>query len=69
MAQKNEKQKGRLSAVRSNDLLGCPDCGGPVQYYHGSFKFEGGMTRIVCKKKCKGWKVIHEFQRHIGSAT
>jgi len=64
----DEKKDGLLT-VRSSNELCCPDCGGPVQYYHGSFKFEGGMTRIVCKKKCKGWKVIHEFQRHIGSAT
>lgn len=31
----------------------CPDCGGAVKYYHCK---EG--SRVVCKSKCKGWKVI-----------
>ena len=34
----------------------CPDCGGEVKYYHGS-----GITRVVCRNHCKGWKVIREI--------
>ena len=32
----------------------CPDCGGKVTFYHE----KGGITRIVCKDKCQGWKVL-----------
>lgn len=31
----------------------CPDCGAEVKYYHGN-----GGSRIVCRDKCKGYKVI-----------
>lgn len=31
----------------------CPDCGADVKYYHGN-----GGSRIVCRDKCKGYKVI-----------
>jgi hypothetical protein len=36
----------------------CPDCGGNTAAFHGD-----NMTRIVCAKKCKGWKVIKEIDR------
>lgn len=36
----------------------CPDCGGEVKYYHAP-----GITRVVCKNHCKGWKVIREILR------
>lgn len=42
----------------------CPDCGGDVQYYHSSAKYGDGLTRIVCKKKCQGWKIIKEINRN-----
>jgi hypothetical protein len=35
----------------------CPDCGGDVVYYHEP----GGVTRIVCKQKCHGWKIIRRI--------
>ena len=42
----------------------CPDCGGEVQYYHSSIAYGGdGITRVVCKKKCQGWKVLQEMDR------
>ncbi len=37
----------------------CPDCNSDVVYYHTS----PGITRTVCEKKCKGWKVITEIHR------
>ena len=40
-----------------------PDCGGGVKYYHSSFRYGDGCTRVVCMKKCKGWKVIEEIDR------
>ena len=39
-----------------SDIKNCPDCGQPVKNYIGD-----GMIRKVCSKKCKGWKVIEEF--------
>ena len=44
----------------------CPDCGGSVRFYHASYKFGDGISRIVCAKKCQGWKIIKEYQRQIG---
>ena len=44
----------------------CPNCGGPVMYYHSSHsshKYGEGITRIVCKEKCQGWKIIKEIVR------
>lgn len=38
--------------------IACPDCGGKVQYYHGD-----GITRVVCKEKCQGWKILQEIDR------
>ena len=38
----------------------CPDCGGKVRYYHASHEFGDRLSRIVCAKKCQGWKVIAE---------
>lgn len=38
----------------------CPDCGDNVIYYHsGKSDY---ITRIVCKSKCNGWKIINEFK-------
>jgi len=34
----------------------CSDCGGDVTYYH-----EPGVTRIICKQKCHGWKIIRRI--------
>jgi DNA-directed RNA polymerase subunit RPC12/RpoP len=40
----------------------CPDCGSKIIWYHNP-----GVSRSVCKNKCKGWKVItevdHEHRR------
>jgi len=36
----------------------CPNCGAEVRYYHGT-----ETTRVVCKEKCQGWKVIKEIDR------
>ena len=36
----------------------CPDCGAPLRYYHSP-----EVTRVVCSKHCKGWKVIEEIER------
>ena len=36
-----------------NKASKCPDCGADLKSYHGN-----GGTRIVCIKKCKGYKVI-----------
>lgn len=36
----------------------CPDCGSDVKYYHDTER-----TRIVCKQKCSGWKVIKTIDR------
>jgi len=41
----------------------CPNCKGPVIYYHGD-----GVTRIVCKNKCQGWKIIKEIDRKQGKS-
>jgi len=41
----------------------CPDCGGEVMYYHSSVIHGDGTTRVVCKKKCQGWKVLQEIDR------
>jgi len=45
------------------DKIICPNCGGPVMYYHSSYKYGDGITRNVCKKKCQGWKIIKEIDR------
>jgi Lar family restriction alleviation protein len=44
-----EQQKAHLSGVRSNDLLGCPFCGGPA-YIHESKAIEG---MIVFYPRCR----------------
>lgn len=44
----------------------CPDCGGDVIYYHSSYKAGDGLTRVVCKRKCSGWKVIKEYDHFDG---
>ena len=41
----------------------CPNCGGEVRFYHSSHTHGDGHTRIVCKKKCRGWKVLQEIDR------
>ncbi len=48
---------------KKEELRECPDCNGELQYYHSSFKNGDGITRVVCKNKCKGWKVIKEIDR------
>ena len=35
----------------------CPDCKGAVTYYHDT-----ESTKIVCKNKCCGWKIIQEIK-------
>ena len=47
-----------------NGLLCCPDCGGELIYYHSLFKYGDGVTRIVCRKKCNGWKILREVDRN-----
>ena len=42
----------------------CPDCGGEVTYYHPCIVHGDGITRVVCSKKCKGWKVIKKIDRN-----
>ena len=42
----------------------CSDCGGDVKYYHNSDEYRGMrgiLTRVVCKNKCKGWKILQEI--------
>jgi hypothetical protein len=49
-----------------NRIEKCPDCGGDVKYYHNSDEYKGikgAVTRVVCKNKCKGWKVLQEIDR------
>ena len=36
----------------------CPDCKCEVKYYHDS-----ESTKVVCKNKCNGWKIIKELRR------
>ena len=43
-----------------SDKIICPDCGGKVRYYHSP-----DYTNVVCIKKCKGWKVIQQFDRKV----
>lgn len=45
MTQKKKDEKGRLIAVRSNDLLGCPFCGAiPImERWHGG----GPLKRLI----------------------
>ena len=63
-----EKERGlkskRISAETKAESLKCPDCGGEVTYYHSSISHGDGITRIVCAKKCQGWKVIKEIDRN-----
>ena len=40
------------------DTCVCPDCGGKVRYYHDS-----ECTRVVCRNKCNGWKIIKIISR------
>ena len=49
------------------ELIKCPDCGGEVTYYHSSIMHGDGITRVVCAKKCQGWKVIKEIDRNISA--
>ena len=42
----------------------CPDCGGEVIYYHPQKKEVYRTTRIVCKNKCQGWKIIKEIEHN-----
>ena len=44
--------------TKQDKITKCPDCGGKLMYYHSP-----GITRIVCKKKCQGWKVLQEIDR------
>jgi len=37
-----------------NGLVICPDCGGSLKYYHSSFTYGDGITRVVCSRKCHG---------------
>ena len=39
----------------------CPDCSGKVMWYIGSKP--DYIDRLVCKKKCNGWKVLLERNR------
>ena len=36
----------------------CPDCGSDVRFYHSAIG-----TRVVCKNKCKDYKVIASRKR------
>jgi len=47
----------------------CPACGGEVIYYHSSVTSGDGITRVVCKKKCQGWKVLQEIDRKKSNKT
>jgi predicted nuclease of restriction endonuclease-like RecB superfamily len=53
-----------LEGMKST-LLRCPDCDGPVKFYHASHKYGDGITRVVCLNKCRGWKVIMEIHRSL----
>lgn len=45
-------------AQADKNITKCPNCGGPVMRYHTS-----GITRVVCRGKCQGWKVLQEIDR------
>jgi len=47
----------------TKEKIKCPDCGGEVRYYISSVTHGDGMTRVVCAKKCQGWKIIKEIDR------
>ena len=49
--------------MNETKLEKCPDCGGELIYYHASTVSGDGITRVVCKKKCCGWKVLQEIDR------
>ena len=36
----------------------CPNCGSELIFYHS---YGDGITRVVCKNKCQGWKVLQEI--------
>ena len=40
------------------DTFRCPDCGGKVINYTN-----GECTRVVCRNKCNGWKIIKTILR------
>ena len=42
----------------------CPDCGGKVRYYHSSIVHGDGITKVICKNKCQGFKAIKEIKRN-----
>jgi hypothetical protein len=66
---KSIEKPGTASAgSSSSDLLCCPDCGGAVKYYHSSIAHGDGITRVVCLKKCQGWKVLKEIDRNFMAA-
>lgn len=48
-----------------NGLLCCPDCGDGLMNYHSSITEGDGITRVVCRKKCQGWKVLQEINRNL----
>lgn len=51
------------SALELYDATVCPDCSAGVTWYHDA----EGVSRAVCKNKCKGWKVLREVDRHEGA--
>ena len=44
----------------------CPNCGSATTYYH---EYGTGITRVVCAKKCQGWKVIEVINRFTTSPS
>jgi hypothetical protein len=62
----NATVKDATSEAQSecNGLLCCPECGGELMYYHSSHRFGDSITRIVCRQKCQGWKVLSEIDRN-----
>ena len=49
-----------LPMKKYTDVTICPDCGGEVKYYHEY----GGITRVVCKDNCQGYKAISVIDRN-----
>jgi len=60
MQRHTDKSYERSIAARpgKGEFMKCPNCGSDVKYYHDTER-----TRIVCKKKCNGWKVIEIIER------
>lgn len=51
------------------ELERCPDCGAKTKSYHQSNGDGTTTTRVVCSKKCNGWKTIKECSHGFSKIT